>query len=366
MQYMHTKVTSYSNNSRPTCAVVGARGYTGLETIRLLLSHPEVSLTHCYATSAFEISSLFPYKDEKEFLNIQCLPQSEILNHKVDIVFLATPAEASLELAPKLIAQGSQVIDLSGAFRLKSGITNKDIYPKWYKFSHSETESLEKAEFGLLPWAGAKKNNGINLISNPGCYATSIMMALIPLLKEEVIDEKSIVIDAKSGTTGAGKKAAENLLYSEVDGECLPYRIGQHQHFPEIQEYVKQYSGKNIDPHFSTSLLATRRGIISSLFLTLNENKTEQDVQAAFSKHYANYPFVKVSSFKKGSELASLKKVVGTNNVHLSYVADGNKLYVFSVIDNLVKGAAGQAVENMNRLLDYPIDMGLNRMEVLI
>lgn len=356
---MHTK-ESQNNIIKTTCAVVGARGYTGLETIRILLNHPRVELTHCFATQKFDLAQFFPHVNASLISRIQCLDQTEILKHKVDVVFLATPAEVSLELAPELLKTGACVIDLSGAFRLK-----KSSYPEWYKFEHTQKELLNSTDFGLLPWIGPKTANSSKLVANPGCYATSILMALVPLLKENCIEENTIVIDAKSGTTGGGKKAAENLLFAEVDGECLPYRIGQHQHFPEIQEYVEKYTGKKIDPHFSTSLLATRRGIISNLFATLKANVTENDVKLAFANAYANYPFVRFGEFKKESYLASLKKVVGTNQIHLSYVVDNRKLYIFSVIDNLVKGAAGQAVENMNRLLDFPVNAGLDRMEVL-
>jgi N-acetyl-gamma-glutamyl-phosphate reductase len=348
-------LTPKTHQKLPTVAVVGARGYSGLELVRILLNHSGIDLKYCFATEAFSLKNYF---SNPKIDSVECYAQTEIFNYPADIVFLATPAEVSMKLAPKLIENKSLVIDVSGAFRLKN-----NSYETWYGFEHEQKELLASATYGLNPWASPMAKN--SLIANPGCYATSVLMALIPLLKENVIDTTSIVVDAKSGTTGGGKKAAENLLYSEVDGECLPYKIGKHQHYPEIQEYVSKFSGKNIDFHFSTSLLAARRGIISSIFAKLNKGVTEKDIENVFAKHYVNQPMVKFGSLKNNPQLASLKKVVGTNNTFISYTIDNNKLYVFSVIDNLVKGAAGQAIENMNKNLDYPVDQGLAQLEAL-
>jgi N-acetyl-gamma-glutamyl-phosphate reductase len=188
-------------------------------------------------------------------------------------------------------------------------------------------------------------------------------MGLLPLLQEEVIDPTTIVIDAKSGTTGAGKKAAESLLYSEVAGECLPYKIGKHQHYPEIVAYLEKFAGVKTSPFFSTSLLATPRGIIAGIYANLAEGKTEADVAAAFAKAYADYPLAKVATMTALPKLATLKTVVGSNRVQITYTVDSTsgapKLYLYSLIDNLLKGAASQAVENFNRIVDLPVAMGL-------
>ncbi|MES2857445.1 MAG: N-acetyl-gamma-glutamyl-phosphate reductase, partial [Bdellovibrionota bacterium] len=269
-------------NTKVTCSVVGARGYAGLETARLLLRHPNAELTHCFATSAFDLTTLL---GSDKASKVECLSDKEITNHLTDVVFLATPAEVSLELAPKIVKLGKTVIDLSGAFRLK-----KNDYLKWYGFEHTNAQALNFAQYGLAPWVGPA--TGAKLVANPGCYATAIALALIPVLKAGLIDETSIVIDAKSGTTGAGKKAAENLLYTEVDGECLPYKIGKHQHYPEIQEAIEQFSGRTIDAHMTTSLLPVRRGIIAGIYGKLEAGKTLKDVEAAFEDSYADYPLV--------------------------------------------------------------------------
>jgi N-acetyl-gamma-glutamyl-phosphate reductase len=340
-----------------TCSVVGARGYAGLETARLLLQHPHADLTHCFATGDFELSSLLVSTAKAE--KVKCRRDSEIMNHLTDVVFLATPAEVSLKLAPEILAKGKKVIDLSGAFRMK-----KNDYHKWYGFKHSELKTLAQAKYGLAPWAGPSEKE--NLIANPGCYATAISLALIPLLKYGLIEENNIVIDAKSGTTGAGKKAAENLLFSEVEGECLPYKVGRHQHYPEILEAVEEFSGRKVEAHMTTSLLSIRRGIIAGIYAQLIAGKTSQDVEAAFLQAYGDYSLVSFGAAEESPQLLTLKKVVGTGRTHISYVTQGQKLYVFSCIDNLLKGAASQAIENFNRLSDLPLATGIGQLEALL
>ncbi len=336
-----------------TCSIVGARGYTGLELARTLLSHPWAKLTTCFATSDFKLTD---HLLEPAAENVQCLSDSQILNSLTDFVFLATPAEVSLELAPKILKAGKHVIDLSGAFRLK-----KNDYKKWYNFDHTEPAVLSQAIYGLVPWCGPVNLNQPTLISNPGCYATAISMALLPLLKRNLIETSHLVIDAKSGTSGAGKKAAENLLFTEVDGECLPYKVGRHQHLPEIIEALEMFSGtkQKLDPHFTTHLLPTRRGIIAGIYATAKTSDLKQ-IERAYAEEYFSYPLVKFGPVSAAhQQLTALKKVVGTARTHISFELVGNKLYVFSLIDNLVKGAAGQAIENFNRLIDAPVETGL-------
>ncbi len=351
------KMKTTKEQKKLSCSVVGARGYTGLETVRLLLTHPQANLTHCFATSEFKLTD---YLSSAKASAVTCLPDTEIFNHLTDVVFLATPAEVSLKLAPKIIAAGKKVIDLSGAFRLK-----KNDYTKWYGFSHAEKASLENAVYGLSPWSGPAKTTD-TLIANPGCFATAVSMALIPVLKNQLVFTESIVIDAKSGSTGAGKKATENLLFTEVDGECLPYKVGRHQHHPEINETLELFAGQKIDAHFVTSLLPVRRGIIAGLYCQLQPNKTIKDVEAAFAKAYADYPLVSFGSVKESSQLVSLKKVVGTARTHISFEVVGSKLYLFSCIDNLLKGAASQAIENFNRISDLSVTTGIDHLEVMI
>lgn len=339
--------------------IVGARGYSGLELARLLLGHPATKLSACFATdpAAFKLGNeiFAPEADAVPTLPMTALEAADLAK-SFHTIFLATPAEVSLELAPKLVAKGVNVVDLSGAFRLAAGD-----YPKWYGFEHTETAALAKAQYGLVPFAKpfAKEAGRGVLVANPGCYVTSVLAALIPLAKAGVISTDTIVIDAKSGTTGGGKKAAESLLFSEVDGECLPYKIGKHQHYPEIVKYLETFGGRKTSPFFSTSLLPTPRGILAAIYANLAPGKTEADVTSAFAEAYAGYPLAKVSTLAATPKIAMLKQVVGSNAVNVGFTVTDGKLYLYSTIDNLLKGAASQAVENFNRIVDLPVAMGL-------
>lgn len=342
------KKTSGTSVSKPlSVAVVGARGYAGLELSKLLLRHPGVQLTHCFATQEFSLANeiMAPGADK-----VTCLSEAQLLRNLADIVFLATPAEVSMNLVPQILAKGKRVIDLSGAFRLKINDTRK-----WYGFEQTALEELKQSEYGLVPFCGPLKKE-TKVIANPGCYATAISLALIPLLRRGLIDPANLVIDAKSGTTGAGRKANEGTLFSEVDGECLPYKVGKHQHMPEIQETVASFSGVQIEPHFSTHLLPVKSGIVASIYAKSNTSDLAE-IQKAFSEEYASYPLVRHGT--EISKYARLKNVVGTPYCHISYELVGNKLYVFSLIDNLLKGAASQAVENLNRVMDLPAHFSL-------
>jgi N-acetyl-gamma-glutamyl-phosphate reductase len=369
-----------SKNAKPAhkpaakrVAIIGARGYSGLDLARILLRHPEAELVACFANdSAFALADYLPEPAAKQ-VPVYALKDLESQLPGLDCVFLATPAEASLELAPRILLHkdaNASVIDLSGAFRLQAGTEAERLerYEKWYKAKHTAPALLEKASYGLVPFAkpvtGAK-----TLVSNPGCYATAVLMGIIPLLQAKAVEPSSLVIDAKSGTSGAGRKASEGQLFTEVDGECLPYRVGKHQHLPEIQEWAKAYSGGvAIDPFFSTHLLPVRRGIIASIYAELHAGNGAKEVGAAFRKAYADYPLARITQIDGQGDLPpalslSLKRVSGSARVHISYQVVGKKLYLFSLIDNLLKGAASQAVENFNSLHDFPAALGLEGME---
>jgi len=354
-------------------AVVGARGYSGLDLVRLLLRHPHVELSACFATEEFKLSEYLPEKPANSVTTLS-LDQLETIAQTVDTVFLATPAETSIELAPRILKAGAHVIDLSGAFRLKGNHFDHrlSLYSHWYGIHHAEAQLIDHAEYGLVPWANSlplqKSQSSPRLISNPGCYATAILMAILPLLKENLIIAETLVIDAKSGTSGAGRKAAEHLLFTEVEGECLPYRIGKHQHLPEICEIANHFSGKTIDPFLSTHLINIRRGITAAIYVQMRNGISHQDIQKAFEKHYENYLLLRWDLISRASKrmihpLLSLKRVVGSARTHIGFETDGSKLYLFSSIDNLLKGAASQAIENLNRIWELPIETGLMEHE---
>ncbi len=361
-------------------AIVGARGYSGLELARILLKHPHAQLTACFATDADFALSDYLSESAAAAIPVFAMLELEKMAAGFHTVFLATPAEVSMELAPKLLKAGAHVIDLSGAFRLKGKTPEQTIalYKEWYGFEHSSPELVAGAHYGLVPWsgpankAGKPSSSAPSLTANPGCYATSVLMGLLPLLKAGLIDTRTLVIDAKSGTTGAGRKAAEALQFSEVAGECLPYKIGSHQHFPEICGYAAEFAAQTIDPLFSTHLMNTRRGIISGIYARLASHVSPDTAAAqlasAFASAYDGYPLVKISALTAKNERSelSLKKVAGSARVHLRHKLVGDKLYVFSLIDNLLKGAASQAVENFNRLVDLPVHTALTELEGIL
>lgn len=349
-------MTATMKSNRITCSIVGARGYSGIELARILLQHSSAELKYCFATSEFRLSD---YLNSEAATKVICLTDDKLQTHLTDVVFLATPAEVSMKLAPVIVAAGKKVIDLSGAFRLK-----ENSYPQWYGFTHTEEALLKKAQYGLLPWAGPAQKNEV--VANPGCFATAVAMALIPLIKEKVLSTENIVIDAKSGATGAGKKATEKLLFAEVDGECLPYKVGCHQHYPEIVEAIAAFTGVSMDAHFTTSLLPIRRGIIAGIYGRLAAGKTIADIEKALTKAYRDYPLVSFAAIEKNSNLLLLKRVIGTGKTHISFEVQGDKVFVFSCIDNLMKGAASQAVENFNRISDLPMGTGIDGLEAMI
>jgi N-acetyl-gamma-glutamyl-phosphate reductase len=333
--------------------VVGARGYSGIELSKLLLGHPAATLAAVSATdTAFSLSELVadPRAERVATVPIQ---QLATLARAGDLqtIFLATPTEVSAELAPELVEAGADVIDLSGAFRL-----NRNEYKKWYGFEHPKPEWLDRAEYGLVPFVGpAKSVKAPRLIANPGCYATAVLLAIKPLIAAGIVEPASLVIDAKSGASGAGRKASENLLFCEVEGDCLPYKVAAHQHLPEIA----RYAGLAEEPFFSTHLLPVNRGITAGIYARLRGGAELADVARAYDAAFGSYPLVRHGQASKHKALLSMKRVAGTAFSQIAYETEGTKLFVFASIDNLLKGAASQAVENFNRLRDLPVATGL-------
>jgi N-acetyl-gamma-glutamyl-phosphate reductase len=250
------------------------------------------------------------------------------------VVLLATSAEVSLELAPKFRARGISVIDLSGAFRLRDATQ----YPRWYKFEHHLPEHLAASHYGLPELFGAPPREG--LVANPGCYATATILALAPLLKAGLIESSGIIVDAKSGVTGAGRQSKEAYSFSEVEGDFRAYKILSHQHTPEIAQAINVRSLT-----FTAHLLPVRRGILATCYA--KPRGSAEQIEAALRDAYARAPFVEVTA----PEEVSLSSVVGTNMCRIGVAAEDDVVLVVAAIDNLVKGAAGQAVQNLNLML---------------
>jgi N-acetyl-gamma-glutamyl-phosphate reductase len=372
----HLSPSPNSTRRRPV-AIVGANGYSGQELARILLTHPGAELVGCFARDkAWRLSDELP---EMAAQGVPTLPLEELpaRARELDTLFLATPAEASMEIVARVHSAGCHIIDLSGAFRLEQAE-----FERWYGMAHLSPSLLSQAIYGLMPWSTRTPRAGVQgprIIANPGCYATSVLMATLPLLQAQMIRPDSLVIDAKSGTSGAGRKAQERLLFTEVEGNVLPYRIGGHQHFPEIVRYAARHADTVIDPIFTTSLLPARRGIMSSIYARLSPQMAALSspevydlISRAFSSAYEGYPLVRVERLGRGDvtdqAVLSLRRVVGTARTHIGYHLSGDKLSLFSSIDNLIKGAAGQAVENFNyiHLHDKNNEGGLNLATGLI
>jgi len=335
-------------------AVVGVSGYTGFELAKILLRHPEVETLTFYVRDpqgARCLSEMFPQLRGWGQAPVRELSVDAIAVSGAGTAFLATPHEASAELAPKLLEAGMRVVDLSGAFRFRDAAT----FERWYKLPTPHAAWLGEAVYGL-PEFYAKEIASARLIANPGCYATSAILAVKPLADAGWIAAgSSVVCDCKSGATGAGKELRRDLQFSELDENFKAYNLFSHRHTPEITEHTGLPESQIV---FSTHLLPLARGILSTIYVTLSESRTPQAVEALYRKTYANSPMVRI--WEAGG-LPELQHVAHTNFCDIGFALDapGQRLIVVSCLDNLGKGAAGQAVQNFNLLLEVEEQTGL-------
>jgi N-acetyl-gamma-glutamyl-phosphate reductase len=328
--------------------IAGASGYSGLEASRILACHPQVELKllgsdKWAGETASRRAGLSGAAGKLKYA-----PQDQIvpLARECAAVLLATPAEGSLQLAPILHSLGVKVIDLSGAFRLRDAA----LYPKHYAFEHTRRDLLSEAFYGLPELF--KTPAGTRLVANPGCYPTAAALALAPLIEAGVI-EGPFIVDAASGVTGAGRKATEDLSFAEVDEDFRAYRVLRHQHTPEMAQSI----GRPLT--FTAHLLPAKRGILATCYARLAKGRGAGELKSAFMHKYAHAPFVAVLD---SPDEVSLKRVVGTNTCELAVATDGETVVVISAIDNLVKGAAGQAVQNLNLVMGWPETAGLDTL----
>jgi N-acetyl-gamma-glutamyl-phosphate reductase len=325
-----------------------------MELARLVSGHPAFALTAAvsdrWAGSA--VGDHLPIAGTAEAVRVVKQTDAPATFNGLDLVFLCTPAEVSIQLGPVALDAGCRVIDLSGGFRLAAAQ-----YPRWYGFEHPRPDLLESACYSM-PEAGASGPiRQARLVSNPGCYATASALAALALLRGGVIEPSGLIIDAKSGTTGAGKKATEDFSFSEVDGDFRAYRVLRHQHTPEIERILALAGSDAGRVTFTPHLLPTRRGILATVYGRLRAGKTADDVAATVAA------FVKGKAFLRAAkpEAVRLHAVVGTNRVLLGADADPERgvAVAFAAIDNLVKGAAGQAIQNANLMLGLDETTGL-------
>lgn len=324
--------------------VVGATGYAGEEVIKILINHRLVKITELSAMIDKEepISSLLPVFKGKS--DIICKKPNNEMAKNVDLVFLGLPHKVSMEIAPVFLKAGKLVVDLSADYRL-----DPKIYEKWYGTSHKDTENLPQAVYGLpeLYYDQIKK---AKLLANPGCYPTSVILGVAPILAEKAIDQSSIIADSKSGVTGAGRKADIALSFSEVNENLKAYKVNEHQHKPEINLILSRIAGKEIDIVFTPHLIPMNRGILSTIYMKLTRPLDTKAVLDIYNKFYNGKPFVRIADEGK---LPQVRDVVGTNYCDIGIKVTGSTLIVISCIDNLKKGAAGQAVQNMNIMCGF-------------
>lgn len=328
-------------------AIIGATGYTGRELIKILLNHPSVQITNLVSQSfpGVEISGIHKelvgrFDKRCEALNIVKIAKN------VDIVFLALPHGLSQNLVPEFLKTGCRVIDLSADFRFK----NKSLYSKWYGTKHKYPNLLKKALYGLPEIYGEREKGRIfaqkELIANPGCYATSVILALAPVAFSKWIC-REVYVDAKSGVSGAGRKLELSYHFPECNENLTPYKVASHRHTPEIEEVLKGTSIVFV-PH----LVPLNRGILSTAYIKLKRSATIKKIYALYNDYYKNSIFVRVL---KPGEFPQTKNVFNTNYCDIGFALTGkmDTLIVISAIDNLIKGASGQAVQNMNLMLGF-------------
>ncbi len=336
--------------------VVGGTGYTGVELLRLLAQHPrvEIKVVTSRSDAGMPVAQMFP--NLRGYVDVAfTVPDIDALSH-CDIVFFATPNGTAMQSVPELLKNGVKVIDLAADFRIK----NPQTWEHWYKMPHACPELLDEAVYGL-PEINRNKIKGSRLIANPGCYPTAVQLGFLPLLEKNLIESDNLIADVKSGVSGAGRKAEIGTLLAEAGDNFKAYNIQGHRHFPEIMQGLSQMTTQPIDFTFVPHLTPMIRGIHATLYANL---KQDIDLYEVFADRYQNEPFVDVLPFGSHPDTRSVR---GSNLCRLSVHRphNGKRVVITSVIDNLVKGAAGQAVQNMNLLFDCPETMGLQQIALL-
>jgi N-acetyl-gamma-glutamyl-phosphate reductase len=337
-------------------AIFGASGYSGAELLRYLARHPRVEIVALAADSSAgkSLDELYPALRGLKLPVLDKLDAAS-LKGKADLVFLALPHTESMKLVPEMLAAGLKIIDLSGDFRL----ADASQYPEWYKVEHLAKGHLGQAVYGLSEVHGDLVKKA-SLVANPGCYTTTSILALYPLMQAGWLKPGSIIIDAKSGVTGAGRKLTQSNAFAEVDGNFSTYKVGGvHQHTPEIEQELSEAAGQKVTVTFTPHLLPLNRGILATSYGDLAKPGEAKDLLKTLADFYSGKPFVRVLT---DGSLPTLRDVVGTNlfEVGLKVDARTQRAIVVSATDNLGKGAAGQAVQNMNLMFGFEETAGLD------
>lgn len=336
--------------------IVGGTGYTGVELLRLLLQHPnaEVVAITSRGDAGMPVADMFPSLRGRVDLRFEDPAKVDLKG--CDVVFFATPNGIAMQQATDLLQAGVRVVDLAADFRIKDVAE----WEKWYGMRHACPEWVEKAVYGLPEVNREQIRNG-QLIANPGCYPTAVQLGFMPLLEAGLVDSSSLVADAKSGVSGAGRKAETHILFSEAGDNFKAYGVSGHRHLPEIQQGLGLMAGRSVGLTFVPHLTPMIRGIHATLYARVAK---EADFQAVFEERYADEPFVDVLPAKSHPETRSVRSS-NTCRIAVHRPQGGDTLVILSVIDNLVKGAAGQAVQNMNIMFSQEESLGLGHLPLL-
>ena len=335
--------------------IIGATGYAGAELVRILLGHKDTEIRWFGSRSYIEQKYASIYQNFFQLVDAACMDDNmEALADQVDVIFTATPQGLCASLVNEGILSKCKVIDLSADFRLK----DVAVYEEWYKITHKAPQFLPEAVYGLCE-INREKIRGSRLVANPGCYTTCSILTCYPLVKEGLIDPDTLIIDAKSGTSGAGRGAKTDNLFCEVNENMKAYGVGTHRHTPEIEEQLGYACGRDIRLSFTPHLVPMNRGILVTAYASLTRPVSYEEVKAVYDKYYGKETFVRVL---EKDVFPQTKWVEGSNYVDVNFKLDPrtNRVVLMGALDNLVKGAAGQAVQNMNLLFGCRENEGLD------
>ena len=333
--------------------IVGISGYSGFSTLNLLLNHKDVRLTYVSAnTTTGTLSDIWPQFTGRTKLICKKFNPDQAAK-QCDLIFLAVPHTVSMKITPELLARGLRVIDLSGDYRLSSA----SAFKKWYGKTHLDSKRLGKTVYGL-PELYRTKIAKADLVANPGCYPTAAILGLAPLIGLNHKAVQSIIIDAKSGVSGAGKKLSGSLMFCETNENLTAYKLFHHQHTPEIEQYLSAIAGANVSVTFTPHLVPMNIGIFATIYVQFQKKADTENLQAVYNRFYKTEPFVRVL---KSGIIPEIKNVINTNfcDIGIAYDKTKNMAIITTAIDNLIKGAAGQAVQNMNIMCGFNETEGL-------
>lgn len=357
MEILTNDKVNYETNTMIKAGIIGGTGYTGVELLRLLHNHPETEVVAISSRSlnGKRVDSIFPSLVGQSDLTFT-LPSDECLD-QCDVVFFATPHGVAMESAGAFIQKGIKVIDLGADFR----ISDADEWSKWYAMKHTQIKLLSSSVYGL-PENNRVAIKDAQLVANPGCYPTAIQLALKPLLENQLIDLSNIVADCKSGVSGAGRGANQATLLCEVGESFKAYGVGGHRHYPEIKQELESMAGSKVGLTFVPHLVPMIRGIFATIYVDLKDEAV--DISPYFEDAYSNEHFVTILG---GGNYPETRSVKSSNFCQISWqkIANSKKLVVMSVIDNLVKGASGQAIQNMNIMFGFDEKLGLDQIGLL-